>query len=140
MRALKMGLGLLLATSLSMGCLPKPKQDYTMEQLKAMESLEEIMRVQASTMDPQFAKIGKQLVEEDFALLSKAATRMQATAEAVVAKHSDKRPAGFKTLAEQFGKQAADLVAAADAKDNKASGELLGKMRETCRGCHKEFR
>jgi hypothetical protein len=104
-----------------MGCLPKPKQDYTMEQLKAMESLEEIMRVQASTMDPQFAKIGKQLVEEDFALLSKAATRMQATAEAVVAKHSDKRPAGFKTLAEQFGKQAADLVAAADAKDNKAS-------------------
>jgi hypothetical protein len=140
MRLLNIGLGVLLCGVLA-GCLPKPKQEYTNEQLKQIDSLEEVMRVQAATMDPQFGKIGStKFSDADFTVLVSAGQRMQASAEVVREKHSAKRPPSFASFAEQLGKYAGELTAAAEAKDAARSSAALQQMRDTCRACHKEHR
>jgi hypothetical protein len=123
------------------GCVPKPKQDYTTEQVTHIESLEELMRVQAQTADPQFSKIGQSAyTDQDFAGMVAAAQKLQATAETIRTHHSTNRPPSFATYATRLGEQAGELLAAAQAKDAaKASGALTG-IRDTCRTCHREHR
>jgi cytochrome c556 len=121
-------------------CLPKPKQNYTNDQLKQIDSLEEVMRVQAATMDPQFGKIGSKFSDADYAVLLTAGQRMQASAETVREKFSAKRPPSFASFAEQLGKYAGELQAAAEAKDAGRASAALQQMRDTCRACHKEHR
>lgn len=123
------------------GCLPKPKQTYSNDQLQQLDSLEEIMRVQAQTMDPQFAKIGQAAFsDEELNTLVAAGQRMQVSAETIRKRHGSARPPGFAVLAAQFGTQAGELVGAAQVKDHAKVSASLSAMRETCRGCHKEFR
>jgi cytochrome c556 len=141
MRLMTIGLGLLLMAATMSGCLRKPKQDYTNDQLRQINSLEEVMRVQAATMDPQFGKIGStKFTDAEFAQLVSAGQRMQASAEVVRQNHSAKRPPSFASLAEQLGKYATELSAAAEAKDAARSSTALQQMRDTCRACHKEHR
>lgn len=129
------------ATATLSGCLPKPKQAYSNEQLQQVDSLEEIMRVQAQTMDPQFAKIGQtRFSDDEIAALVGAGQRMQVSAEVVRKRFSPGRPAGFAELAAQFGSQAGELVTAAQAKDHAKVSTALSAIRDTCRHCHKEFR
>lgn len=141
MRVVRIVIGVALLGACVTGCLPKPKADYTLEQLKQMDSLEEIMRVQAATMDPQWKKMSApSLSAADYAVLAEAGQRMEATAEAIRSRHSQKRQPGFLTLAEQFQQQAKDLVAAATAKDGEHTKTALKAMKETCATCHKEYR
>jgi hypothetical protein len=118
--------------------MPKPKQDRN-DQLKPVQSLEEIMRGQAAAMDPQFKKIGS-VADADYAILISAGQRIQASADVVRDKHSAQRPPSFASFAEQLGKYAGELVAAAQAKDSARSSAALEAMRDTCRACHKEHR
>ena len=141
MRLVTMGLGMVLLVATMSGCLRKPKQDYTNDQLRQINSLEEVMRVQAETMDPQFGKIGNaKFTEAEFTVLVSAGQRLQASAETVRANHSAKRPPSFASFAEQLGKYAVELSAAAEAKDAARSSTALQQMRDTCRACHKEHR
>ncbi len=141
MRCLTIGLGMLLLGATLGGCVPKPKQVYTNDQLKQVESLEEVMRVQAATMDPQFGKIGNaQFTEAEFAAMVGAGQHLQASAGVVREKHSSKRPPSFASFAEQLGKYAGELTAAAEAKDAVRASTALQQMRDTCRACHKEHR
>lgn len=140
MRVARITIGVALLAWGAVGCLPKPKADYTLEQLKQMDNLEEIMRVQAATMDPQWKKMSGELKAADFGILAEAGARIEATAEAIRARHSEKRQPGFLTLAEQLGKQAKDLVAASTAKDAEHTQTALRAMKETCATCHKEYR
>lgn len=140
MRFVTIGLALVLMGG-AVSCLPKPKQDYSNEQLKQVDSLEEVMRVQAATMDPQFSKIGNtKFTDAEFAALVSAGQRIQTSSEVVRTKHSTKRPASFAAFAEQLGKYAGELSAAAEAKDAARSSAALQQMRDTCRACHKEHR
>lgn len=141
MRVVRIVVAVALFGAGAAGCLPRPKQDYTLEQLKQMDSLEEIMRVQAATMDPQWKKMGPAaLTAADFGALAEAGQRMEATAEAIRTRHSEKRQPGFLTLAEQFGKQARELVGYATAKDGEHTKTALKAMKETCATCHREYR
>lgn len=141
MRFVTIGLALVVLGGAAVGCLPKPKQEYSNEQLKQVDSLEEVMRVQAATMDPQFSKIGNaKFTDVEFAALVSAGQRIQTSAEVVREKHSAKRPPSFAAFAEQLGKYAGELTAAAEAKDASRSSAALQQMRDTCRACHKEHR
>lgn len=140
MRVARITIGVALLAWGVAGCLPKPKADYTLEQLKQMDNLEEIMRVQAATIDPQWKKMSGQLTAADFGILAEAGARIEATAEAIRTRHSEKRQPGFLTLAEQLSKQAKDLVAASTAKDAEHTQTALRAMKETCSTCHKEYR
>lgn len=141
MRFVTIGLAWVLLAGATVGCLPKPKQDYSNEQLKQLDSLEEVMRVQAATMDPQFAKIGNtKFTDPEFAALVSAGQRLQTSSEVVRTKHSAKRPPSFAAFAEQLGKYAGELSAAAEAKDASRASAALQQMRDTCRACHKEHR
>jgi cytochrome c556 len=122
-------------------CVPKPKQDYTSDQLKQIESLDELMRVQAQTADPQFNRIGQAAyTAEDYTSMADAARRLQAAAEVLRTRHSQNRPPSFATYASRLGEQASELLAATESKDvAKASSALTG-IRDTCRTCHKEHR
>jgi hypothetical protein len=123
------------------GCVRKPKQDYTNDQVKGIESLEELMRVQAQTADPQFAKIGQAAYSDrEFAGMADAAQRLQSSSEILRTRLSANRPPSFATYAARLSEQAGELLAAASAKDAaKASASLTG-IRETCRTCHREHR
>jgi cytochrome c556 len=142
MRFVTIGLGIMMLGGVAVvGCLPKPKQEYTNDQLKQVDSLEEVMRVQAATMDPQFSKIGNtKFSDADYTALVSAGQRIQTSAEVVRTKHSAKRPPSFAAFAEQLGKYAGELTAAAEAKDASRSSAALQQMRDTCRACHKEHR
>jgi hypothetical protein len=134
-------LGLAAGVTLLSGCLPKPKQAYSNEQITQIASLEEIMRVQASTMDPLFGKRGQSaFTDEEFASMAEAGRRIQASSATVRDKFAANRKPSFATFAGQLNGQAGDLLAAAEAKDAAKSAATLGAMRDTCRGCHKENR
>lgn len=134
-------LALCAALALQAGCLPKPKQDYSLEQIGQIGSLEEIMRVQAQTMDPLFGKRGQGAFSDaEFASMAAAGKRVQATSTVIRDKLAAGHKPSFATFAGQLVTQAGDLVAAADAKDGAKASATLGAMRDTCRGCHKENR
>lgn len=139
---LLLGAGFLVAATAAFpGCVPKPKQDYNVEQIKTLQSLDEIMRVQAQTMDPQFNHIGQaKLSDAEFEGLAAAANKLTASSEALRSQHSQGRPPSFATFAGKLGEQAAELLAAAQAKDAGRASTALTAMRDTCRACHKEHR
>jgi cytochrome c556 len=139
--SLALAAGLLFFVAAGGGCVRKPKQDYTNDQVKQLESLEELMRVQAQTADPQFNKIGQDSYNDrDYAGMTDAAQRLQATSETLRTRLSQNRPPSFATYAARLGEQAGELLAASQAKDAaKASAALTG-IRDTCRTCHREHR
>jgi cytochrome c556 len=133
--ALIIGSGLSLA-----GCLPKPKQAYTLEQIPQINDLEEIMRVQAATMDPLFGKRGQaSFTKEEFAAMAEGGKRTATTAGQLSRFAAGKKPS-FATFAEQLIRGAQDLSAAAEAGDAAKVSATLGAMKDTCKGCHRENR
>lgn len=135
------GAALVLLLASGLGCVPKPKQDYSADQVKQIESLEELMRVQAQTADPQFNRIGQaSYSDQDYASMTDAAHRLQATAETIRTKFSQNRPPSFSTYATRLGEQATELLAAIQAKDVAKTSSTLTGIRDTCRTCHKEHR
>lgn len=123
------------------GCVPKPKKDYTTEQVKEIESLEELMRVQAQTADPQFSRIDQTtFTDAEFASLADAAHRLQSTAETLKNRHTQNRPPTFTTYATRLSELSGELFGAAQAKEAGKISPLLTSIRETCRTCHKEHR
>ena len=133
--------GALLLTALGAGCVPKPKQDYTPDQVKTLDSIEELMRVQAATADPQFNHIGQANVSDsEFASMGEAAHKLQNTADTLRSRMSQNRPPSFTTYATRLYDLSGELVAAPQAKDGAKGSTTLTGIRDTCRTCHKEHR
>ena len=125
----------------TLGCVPKPKQEYSNDQLKQVGSIEELMRVQAQTMDPQFAKIGQGAYNDaEFAAMASAGHRIKTSSEVIRDQMSQGRPDSFKGYAGELGTRADELIAAAEAKDAGRASTALTAIRTTCRTCHKEHR
>jgi outer membrane murein-binding lipoprotein Lpp len=130
-----------LCMTVASGCVPKPKQNYTTDQVKTLESLEELMRVQAETADPQFNRIGQSsFTDADYASLAQAAGRLQATSETLRSRHSQNRPPTFTTYATRLNELSGELLAAAQAKEAAKISDTLTSIRDICRTCHKEHR
>lgn len=137
----RLGLCVIWALGMGTGCLAKPKQSYSTEQLKQVESLEEIMRVQAEAADPLFAKTGQASFSDgDFAAMILLAHKLETTAESLKTRFSQNRPPSFGTYAGRMGEQATELFNSAHTKDAAKASLALTGIRETCRTCHKEHR
>jgi cytochrome c556 len=120
--------------------LPKPKKDYPTEEIGQISSLEELMRVQAQTIDPWFKKRDqKSFTDAEFNDAKAAGLRIQSSAKTVAGLGAGKK-AGFVELATQLEAQATDFANGADAKDPaKVTGALVA-MKATCMSCHKAHR
>jgi len=128
----------LLAGSLSCSA---PKRDYDVDQIAAVKSLKELMRVQATVADPRFKlarKVqGTPLTDAQFAEFIDMGNRLQATSTRMGAFSMGP---GFDTYANNLASQAAALERAARGRDGPATTATALAIKKTCAACHGEFR
>ncbi len=139
---LPMKLVLLFVLSLApLACVPRPKQDYTLEQLGSLDSLEELMRVQAHTADPLFAKREQtSFTEQELGAVRQASRRIQVTATRLRDGFARDYPPSFAAHAGRLLTAATALQQAAEARQTAAAGVALKSMREACASCHRKFK
>jgi hypothetical protein len=115
-----------------------PQKSTPVEEIPKLTKLEDVMANQATVMDPLFKKIGQTTyTDEDWAALTAAATRVQATS----AKIKDfSKGAEFDALAMKLNQQAGELGNTYASKDAVAANTALANMKATCKECHKKFR
>ena len=137
----KLHLWTLLIVMACPGCVPKPKQDYTVDQLGKLESLSELMRVQAAVADPLFAK-RKQSVfsKEELEAMYGGSLKLRATATRLRDHFAGKFGPRFAGFASQLLDGATELGNAAAAKLEQKSSAALESMRQACAGCHRAFK
>lgn len=123
-------------------CVPAPKKAYAPEEVKQLDDIHEVMRVNAATMDPLFSLEDETAFDAaTFARFSEASTTIQATGASLQkASIAGKFPPGFMTHAKSLEAGAAKLGAAAGASDAAGSAAAIGSIHQTCRDCHAEMR
>jgi hypothetical protein len=124
------------------GCLPKPQKDYTPDEIASIQSLEELMRVQAHHADPLFAKRERgSFSDEELAAMKRAAAILQATSVRVrsFAGQGDYDEA-FAELASGLRAQAETLEKTAAASDTASARAALEGIRSACKACHSIYR
>ncbi len=133
---------LLLAFAVALtACVPAPKKAYSPDEAQKLDDLDEIMHVNAATMDPLWGlEDGAGIDDAKFATLKEAGSMSKATSVALKEKIAGPFPPGFAKYADEMNAAADKLVAAADAKDAKAAGAAIAAIHATCRGCHSDFR
>lgn len=117
-----------------------PSHILTTAEVPQAKDLGDIMWAQAEVADPAFKKIGRATyTDADYAQLIAVAERLAVTVPTIKTKAFSKGPA-FDVFADALGAHAAELAAAASAKDPKASSEALAAMKNTCKSCHQQFK
>jgi cytochrome c556 len=126
-----------LVAAAAAACGP-PIKNTPVDEIPKLTKLEDVMANQATVMDPLFKKIGQTtFTDEDWASLTAAATRVQATS----AKIKDfSKGAEFDALAMKLNQQATELGNTYATKDAAAANTGLQNMKATCKECHKKFR
>ena len=118
-------------------CGPPMKQT-PVEEIPKLTKLADVMDNQATAMDPLFKKIGQaQFTDEDWAALTAAATKVQATSLKI---KDFSKGAEFDALAMKLNQQATELGNTYATKDAAAANTALQNMKATCKDCHKKFR
>ena len=115
-----------------------PYYNPPLADIATIETLKEVMDAQATIVDPQWSKIGDEAYSDaDYARFKDVSLRIQATAAR--AKAFSKGP-GFDEYADRLASAAQKLGKAADEKSRDLSSVALEEMRDSCKGCHSEFR
>ena len=115
-----------------------PQKSTPVEEIPKLTKLEDVMANQATVMDPLFKKIGQTTyTDEDWAALTAAATRVQATSLKI---KDFSKGAEFDALAMKLNQQASELGNSYATKDAAAANTSLANMKATCKECHKKFR
>lgn len=131
----------LLALAASPACVPSPKQNYTLEQIGKLDSLDELMRVSAQAADPLFKKRAQaSYTEAEFQAMLAGGGRVEAAATALAARIGKTRPKPFGELAMKLKNGSAELLAAAQARSAPRASAALEAMKSTCASCHKQFK
>jgi hypothetical protein len=131
----------LIVLVLLAGCVGAPKKNYSADEIKQIDDLEELMKVQAKYMDPQFKKRDQAaFTDAEFGQIADAGRMIQATSATAREKFAGGHKPSFVTFAGTLNTQAGDLTAAAEAKDAAKTRTTLSSMKETCANCHKENR
>jgi cytochrome c556 len=137
MNALRLLTSLGLASVVLAGCAP-PKNYTPIEGIPKLASLAAVMDVQATTADPQFAKMSQaSFAPEEFASFAETARKIDSTSRRI---KDFSKGAGFDALADRLNAHAAELGKAAAASDAAAAREALMAMKATCKECHSKFR
>jgi cytochrome c556 len=125
-----------VAVVLFTGCFKK--LTTPVDDIPKLKSLDDVMDNQATTADPQFAKIGQaKFSDDDFAAFAAMSTRLLATSTKI--KDFSKGPE-FNAFADRLNAGAKTLGTAAAAKDGPGSDAALKEMKATCKACHSKFR
>jgi cytochrome c556 len=123
------------------GCVPKPKQAYTLEQIPQIDDMEEVMRVQAHTIDPWFAKSDQtSFTDAEYQTLARAARTLQATAASLRDRFSKGKTRDFAYHANRQDAGADQLLAAAESKAAAGIRSSLYAIRRACKSCHKQYK
>jgi cytochrome c556 len=128
---------LLAATLVLTACVTA--RNNSLAEIPKLTNLAEVMDNQATTIDPQFKKIGQEKFDgAELAAIATAAERVQATS--LKAKDFSKGNADFEALAMKLNEKAKALGTAAGAKDAKAISATLEEMKGICKQCHSKHR
>ena len=123
------------------GCVPKPKQDYTIAQIDRIHTLKELMRINAHVMDPLFSiRYQPVFSASEKATAERAGERVLATSAVIRDRLSANQPRGFAVLAGRLHGQARDLMVAAQADRDPDVTTALDTMRDVCKACHSAHR
>ena len=116
-----------------------PHRDVPPQDVPGLQSLKDVMDVQATVADPLFGKIGEdaKYVDADYAAFTDLSMRIQATSTR--AKAFSKGP-GFDAMADRLHEDAVKLGTASGAKEAKNTSDALAAMKATCKDCHKQFK
>ncbi|MFP6685556.1 MAG: cytochrome c [Polyangiaceae bacterium] len=130
-------------------CVPKPKKNYTAEEIAGVEQVHEVMRVNAHYADPLFAlRDNASFSDEQFAQIVDASKMLQASAAHMASKFAvkgDSRETGFYDegfidLSRTMEENAKALLAAGEAKNAADASVALNAMRGTCQSCHSIYK
>jgi mono/diheme cytochrome c family protein len=131
---------LLVLASLAAACVPAPAKTYTPDEVASIESLSELMRIQAAEADPLFGKTS--FSDADWDKAARAGAVLRATGERVATRFGGQGEFddGFVDFAKEVAARAAELETAAEGKDAAAASAALDAMKSTCKGCHGVYR
>ena len=131
-----------LVLSAAAACVPAPKKAYSADEVKALDDISELMRVNAATMDPLFSVENDTTYDDaTFARMREASTKIQATGTALQKPSiAGKYPEGFVDHAKTLTANAEKLGAAASAKDAPGAGASVRAIHAACKECHSEMR
>ena len=108
-------------------------------EIPTAKKLKDIMWAQAELADPAFKKINTTTyTDADWEVFTTTGKRLQLTSAKI--KHDFSKGADWDAMASHLANGATDLIAAAEAKDGKATTAALEATRNSCRICHKRFR
>lgn len=128
-----------LATFIS--CVPEPKKAYSPDEIKNLDSLEELMRINANKADPLFGKRDQaSFTDAELTEMAEAGSAIEASAKRLGEKFGSSYDDGFVDYANQLAGQAKALSDATAAKDAAGAGKALEEMRNTCKACHGVYR
>jgi len=126
------------ALVLSLASCGPPTNNTPVEGIPKLKSLSELMDVQATAADPQFAKREQAaFTDAEFAAFVDTGAKIDATSKHI--KDFSKGP-GFDALASKLGESAGALSKAASGKDAAGARGALTSMKATCKECHSKFR
>ena len=134
MRLLLVGSLVLLSS-----CVAAPKKAYSAADISSIDSIEEVMRVQAQQADPLFSiRSQESFSDAEFEQMVTVAAMIDATSTHLGEKFAGTGSFddGFADFAKQLNGAAGALKSAAEAKDAAGAGEALKKMKSTCSSCH----
>ena len=136
LRSLVRGLG--FAVALPLGACA-PAITLTDAQIPTATKLGDIMWAQAALADPSFKKAGSSAFSDaDWAAFSALATRLKLTSDKLKTSFSKGPAWDAHTVA--LAHHAEELGTAVAAKEVGPTNTALGAIKDTCRGCHKEFK
>lgn len=115
-----------------------PTNNTPVEGIPKIQSLSELMAVQATAADPQFGKASQEsFTDAEFTELAGVGAKIDATSKHL--KTFSKGP-DFDALGMKLNEKANGLSTAAAAKDAAGARTALTDMKATCKECHSKFR
>ncbi|MFH2005567.1 MAG: cytochrome c [bacterium] len=132
---------LALAAALAAACVPKPRIEYTSDQLLSLNETKELMRVLYHGLRPVWDSDKKSAFSAaDYKAMAGAAPRVLAVSKALQFQVGRKYPKDFAARAAELGKHAAALEkAAADSQEPAARGAIKG-LNASCKSCHSKYK
>jgi hypothetical protein len=132
---------LALAGLLATACVPAPRQDYTVEQIPAIEGLPELMRVMYADLGTTWDLAEQATISPaELEAAATTASRVDAVAETLRVRFAAERGEGFEAYTGQLGAAAQDLRDSAAAGDASAVRRAVRAIGAACEGCHGAYR
>jgi hypothetical protein len=126
-----------------LACVPKPEKAYSPDEVGTIDSLQELMRINASKADPLFGKRDQQsFTEAEWAAMADTGVMVEATGKRTAERHGGQGnyDDGFVDYANQLATSGKALADAAGSKDPSGARQALTDMRNACKACHGVYR